>query len=142
MKEINYQIYSDGGARGNPGPAGIGFVIKKDGKIIKQIGRFIGVSTNNQAEYQALIFGLSELQNLITARESISANISIFLDSELIVRQLSGVYQVRDKKLKPLYQKARQIIDQLPKVEVNHIPRNLNYEADSLVNQAIDAKDL
>ncbi len=127
------KIYSDGGARGNPGPAGIGVVIcDKDGKC-KKFSRFIGRATNNQAEYQALIFALEK------ARDLNPEEINCLLDSELIVKQLNGKYKVKNKDLKPLFEKVIALSIFFNRVSFRHIPREKNKEADKLVNQIIDA---
>ena len=130
-----YQLYTDGGARGNPGPAGVGFVLKKNGKKVKEFGQYIGVATNNQAEYQALIMGLAYW---LEAEDTESSTIDLMLDSELIVKQIEGSYKVRDDKLKPLYAKAKSMLHGCQKFTIQHIPRSLNAEADKLVNMAID----
>ena len=127
------KIYSDGGARGNPGPAGIGVVIcDRDGKCQK-FSRFIGRATNNQAEYQALIFALEK------GRAMQAQEIECFLDSELITKQLNGVYKIKNKALKPLFEKVIALSIFFNRVSFRHIPREKNKEADKLVNQVIDA---
>lgn len=134
----NYQLYTDGGARGNPGPAGIGFVIKHNGKTTTKTGQYIGVATNNQAEYQALILGLGALLKQLDTFEAANADLQILMDSELITRQIQGSYQVKDKKLKALYAKAITLLASFHSYSIDHIPRMLNAEADALVNQAVD----
>jgi ribonuclease HI len=136
----SYQLYTDGGARGNPGPAGIGFVIKEDGRTIKKVGQYIGAATNNQAEYQALILGLGTL--LAQAADPSSSDLHVLMDSELITRQIQGSYQVKDKKLKPLFQKAVTLLAEFKAYKMEHIPRMLNSEADALVNEAVDKATL
>ena len=124
-------LYSDGGARGNPGPAAIGVVCRRGQEQLWTIQRYIGETTNNQAEYQALIAGLTKAVG--STRE-----ITCYLDSELVVKQLQGVYRVKDKDLQPL---VRQVIGLLPsfsRVEFKHIPRAKNTLADRLVNVALD----
>ena len=125
-------IFTDGGARGNPGPAGIGIVIKEGGKIVKEYGEYIGVATNNQAEYRALISALE------SAKEMGATEIAVFMDSELIVKQLKGEYRVRDAGLSPLYLKVHNLRAGFRKFFVSHVPREKNKEADKLVNEAID----
>lgn len=125
-------IFTDGGARGNPGPAGIGVVIKSGGKTVKEYGKYIGETTNNQAEYQALISALQ------SAKEMGATEIQLFMDSELIVKQLKGEYRVRDAGLAPLYLKVHNLRAGFSKFFVSHVPREKNKEADKLVNEAID----
>lgn len=143
----NFFIYSDGGARGNPGPAGIGIVIIQENllgkkEIIKTISEYVGETTNNQAEYRAILRGLEELKNII-AKDFPSQNVQIhcYLDSELIVRQMTGEYKIKSEGLKPLFWQIRsQILDLGGNVSFEHIPRSQNSQADKLVNEAIDRK--
>lgn len=128
-KEI--KIYTDGGARGNPGPAGIGVVIK-GGQEVKKYSQYIGEATNNQAEYQAVIFALKKAKQL-GAKE-----IEFYLDSELAVNQLNQKYKIKDKKLGSLFVQAWNLSQNFARVEYFHIPREENKEADQLVNLAID----
>lgn len=121
-------IYTDGGARGNPGPAGIGVHIVGKGDYKKYIGK----ATNNQAEYQAVIFAL-EKAKIFNAKE-----IDFYLDSELVVNQLNGLYKVKDKDLGKLFVKIWNLKMEFKKVTFTHVPREKNKEADKLVNQAID----
>jgi len=134
MKKYNKLIiYTDGGARGNPGPAGIGAVIYDEHKnIIAKISQSIGVATNNQAEYKALIIALEKAQNL-KARE-----VRVFLDSELVVKQLNREYRVKDKDLAPLFVKVYNISLGFKKIIFKHISREKNKLADKLVNLALD----
>lgn len=126
-------IYTDGGARGNPGPAGIAYVIyDENNKLIAKNSKLIGTATNNQAEYQALIFGLEKAKNLKGKK------ISCLLDSELVVKQLTGLYKVKDKDLKPLFAKILILTNKFDLVTFKHIPREKNKLADKLVNLAID----
>lgn len=127
-------IYSDGGARGNPGPAAIGAVILSlDGEVIKEISKTIGETTNNQAEYQAIIAGLEAAKDL--GAESVEC----FLDSELVVKQLKREYKVKNKELAPLFLKVHNLSVQFKKISYTHVPREKNKEADRLVNEALDA---
>jgi len=131
MKQLN--IYIDGAARGNPGPAGIGILVTDSkGKAVKEVSKFIGTATNNVAEYTALIFGMEEVRNL-EAKE-----ITINTDSELLAKQLGGEYKVKSSALKDLYAKVMQILKSFSEVRVNNIPREENKEADKLANKAID----
>lgn len=125
-------IRADGGARGNPGPAGIGVVIEQNGRAVQTLKRFIGKATNNVAEYTALIAGLEIAQNL-GAR-----HIRCLLDSQLVVEQMRGRYKVKNADLGKLYVKAWNLVQTFTKVEFIHVPREQNAAADRLVNEAID----
>ena len=129
-------IYSDGGARGNPGPAAIGFVIYDSaGAILKKFGHFLGVSTNNQAEYKALIAGLEQAAKLG------ASSVVCHLDSELVVKQLQGAYKVREEGLKPLAAEALRLTSKFKQVQFVHVRREKNKLADELVNQALDEQE-
>lgn len=130
-------LNTDGGARGNPGPSGIGVVLKDEtGKLLKAQGEYIGIATNNEAEYKALILGLKLAQNLQ------ALEILVKMDSELIVRQMQGVYKIKDQKLKKLAQEVFELKNGFQNVVFVHVPREKNSEADALVNEAIDKADL
>lgn len=127
------KIYSDGAARGNPGPAGAGWVIRDaKGNVLSEMYRYLGDLTNNQAEYRALILALTEALHLKPE------GVTIHLDSELLVRQLNGQYKVKSADLKPLFQKVVLTLGQFGSYSVKHVPREENREADRLANQAID----
>ena len=129
-----YHLYTDGGARGNPGPAGIGArLLTADGDVVEELADFIGKATNNVAEYQALIAGLE------IALDRGVERLDVFLDSELVVRQVNGQYKVKDAGLKPLHRQACLLLSRFPEVDVKHVRREQNAAADALVNQAIDA---
>ena len=123
-------IYTDGGARGNPGPAGIGAVIKGDKPL--DVSEYIGKTTNNVAEYQALIRGLS------VAHEHGYTDVDVFCDSELIVKQIKGEYKVKQPHLVPLRNQCQILFTKFAKFSITHVRREFNKEADKLVNQAID----
>ncbi len=127
-----YTAYSDGGARGNPGPAGIGAVVYTPSGECHAIKKFIGHATNNQAEYRALIAALEHL----VAHGAQAA--SCFLDSELLVKQMRREYRVKDPELGKLFMKAWGLAGQVPDITFTHIPREKNKEADKLVNEALD----
>ncbi len=133
MKYDKLIIYADGGARGNPGPAGIGVVIMNEQKkVVDQVSKYIGEATNNQAEYQALILAMQK------AKELGAKELEIFLDSELLVKQINRQYRVKDKDLALLFVKVYNAVLGFNKVIFRHIRRELNLEADKLVNLAID----
>jgi len=130
MKAI---IHTDGGARGNPGPAGIGAVVKIGDKQW-ELKKYIGETTNNQAEYRALILGLEK------AGEHGATEVDCLLDSELVVKQMKREYKVKDKDLAVLFVKVWNLMSKFKKVTFKHIYREDNKLADKLVNEAIDAR--
>jgi ribonuclease HI len=130
---MKYQLFTDGGARGNPGPAGIGIVIKNDKREkVYETCSYIGEATNNKAEYAALIKGLE------IAQEKGFKNLECFLDSELIVKQMNGLYKVKDAGLKILWKKAKEISLNFETIEFKHVLREKNQDADAMVNKALD----
>ena len=128
-------LFADGGSRGNPGHAASGAVlVGSDGAVLSEIGRYLGVKTNNVAEWTALIDGLAAAKELGVAR------LAVRLDSELVVRQLSGQYRVKHENLRPLYARAKALLSQFDDVEVRHVPRSENKLADALVNRILDER--
>lgn len=126
-------IFTDGGARGNPGPAALGVVIYDSlGKIVKKFGKYLGEKTNNEAEYEAVV------RALLFARQLRASTIEFNLDSELIVRQLNHIYRVRDKRMLEFVLRIRNLETNFKKIKYHHIPREKNKLADQLVNEAID----
>ncbi|NQT48060.1 MAG: ribonuclease HI family protein [Chloroflexi bacterium] len=126
-------VYVDGASRGNPGPAAIGAVIEDDEGAPKvKLSCYIGETTNNQAEYKALIMGIREAA-LLGAEY-----IDMKSDSELLVEQVRGNYKVRNANLKPLFQEVRQILREFKSFTITHIPRRENTAADALANEALD----
>lgn len=126
-------IHTDGGARGNPGPAGIGVVLELDGQT-HNFKEYIGETTNNQAEYKAVILGLKK------AKELGAEEVDVFLDSELVQQQLNQKYKVKNKDLAPLFVKAWNLSIGFKKVKYTHVSRNDNKEADALVNKVLDER--
>jgi ribonuclease HI len=124
--------FTDGGARGNPGPAGIGIVIMDGERVLEAFGHYIGETTNNQAEYKALIAALER------ASAMGAEDVECRLDSELVVKQMRHEYKVRDKDLQPLFLRAWNLSVGLKKVSFHHIRREFNSAADAQVNAAID----
>lgn len=129
---MRLQIYTDGGARGNPGPAGIGVVVWEGNDLIGRYKKFIGEATNNQAEYEAVLFALQKVKGLEPDK------VDIYMDSELAVNQLSRRYKIKNQELGSLFVKIWNLMIEFKKVEFHYIPREENKEADKLVNQAID----
>ncbi|PJC40617.1 MAG: ribonuclease H [Parcubacteria group bacterium CG_4_9_14_0_2_um_filter_41_8] len=128
-------IHTDGGSRGNPGPAGIGAVLSDEsGAVKKEISEYIGKATNNQAEYTALVRALEEARNL-GAKE-----VQIAMDSELIVKQLKQEYKVKNKDLAPLFVKVWNLLSWFEKWSIKHVLREKNKRADELVNHSLDKR--
>ena len=126
-------IYTDGGARGNPGPAGAGAVILQDGNVLAEISEFLGTQTNNVAEYTALVLALKK------ARQLGLADVEVRMDSELIVKQMQGEYKVKNAGLKPLFLEVVNLSKKFSSFHISHVRREENSAADSLANQAMDA---
>jgi ribonuclease HI len=125
-------IHTDGGSRNNPGPAGIGYIIKDQaGNVLEAHGAYIGDATNNVAEYTALIHALKAAKKFKTAQ------IDVFLDSELVVKQVSGEYKTKDEILKGLLSEVRELIF-FKNINFSHVLRAKNKEADALYNKALD----
>jgi len=128
-------IYTDGGARGNPGPAATGIVIKDElGKILESFGEYLGEQTNNFAEYSALIAGLAKAEKL-GAKE-----VQCFLDSELVVKQMQRIYKVKEPTLQKKFIEAYNLTTKFNKVTFKHIAREYNKEADKIVNEVLDQR--
>lgn len=133
-------MYTDGGARGNPGPAGIGIVIQNEkGNAIKSYGEAIGEATNNEAEYQAVIFALKKIKLLFGKEKVKQMAIEFRMDSELVVEQLSNRYKIKGENLQKRFMEIRNLlIDAGGNVSFTHVPREQNKAADRLVNDALD----
>ena len=130
-------IQTDGGSRGNPGPAGIGAILSDGkGKKIAEVSKYIGVTTNNVAEYLAVIYALQEA----VYKEAKSVKLKI--DSQLVARQLKGEYKVKDKNIRIFFDLALNLLKSFDKIEIEEVPREENKEADKLVNQALNLKSL
>lgn len=125
-------VFTDGASRGNPGEAGIGVQICKGQETIKEISEYIGSATNNVAEYIALKRGLEECIKLK------GTSITVYMDSELIVKQLNGIYKVKNENLKEIYEDVKKLVSKFNKFEIHHVPRDKNKIADSLANKGID----
>ena len=134
-------IFTDGGARDNPGPAAIGVVITQEDQTLKKYAEFIGQATNNQAEYQAVIFALKKVKLLFGKKKTKAMEIEIRLDSELIAKQMNHQYKIKEKELQPLFIKTWNLMLDFGQVTFKYILRQKNKEADKLVNQALDAQE-
>jgi ribonuclease HI len=129
-------IFTDGGARGNPGPAAAaGVIIASDGSIIEEVTEYLGTTTNNVAEYRALILALKRAIELGCTR------VRIKMDSELVVKQLNGLYRVKDDKMIPLHAEVRRLLSKFDEQVVEHVSRKDNKLADKLVNAVLDARE-
>lgn len=126
-------LFADGGSRGNPGPAASGAVLlEPGGELLEEIGAYLGVATNNVAEWTALLIGLEAAVNRGIRR------LAVRLDSELVVKQLRGEYRVKHAGLQPLYRRARVLLRKFDEIDIRHVPRKQNVLADALVNRVLD----
>lgn len=133
MADARFSLYTDGACRGNPGPGGAGSVIRDgDGSVIGTCKKYLGRCTNNEAEYQALIMGMEEAVRRGCSR------LDIFLDSELVVRQIGGAYRIRSKNLIKYIHRVKNLLSLFQDYTIAHIDRSLNQMADRLANEAID----
>lgn len=128
---LHVTLYVDGASKGNPGHAGIGVRIETDGTVLKELSDYIGQTTNNAAEYRALILGLR------AAGEIGATGVSVHSDSQLMVNQLNGSYRVKTASLLPLYQEARRLAREFDVFRIRHVPRAKNTDADRLANEGI-----
>lgn len=129
-------VYSDGGSRGNPGLSAAGFVIvNSDQDVIAEGGEFLGITTNNQAEYQGVRIGLERALELGYKR------LDFKLDSMLVVNQLKGVYKIKNRELWPIHERIRELLTNFEYVSFSHVPRELNQLADGMVNKTLDAHE-
>jgi ribonuclease HI len=130
-----HTLYTDGGSRGNPGPAAAGMVLEDPkGKIIKRAGKYLGKKTNNEAEYQALVLGMK------IARRGDVDSLKCVLDSELIVKQLNGVYKVKSPNLRKYVRAVKELEKEFDFIEYTHVKRDKNEEADAMVNRVLDSR--
>jgi len=132
---MKYIVHTDGAARGNPGPSAIGVVIQDEtGRVVYEASRCLGVNTNNEAEYMALIAALEYVKDARVAEAE------FYLDSELVVRQLTGQYRVKEPRLVALHARATMLLNAVRKHSFHHVPRKENARADELANEALDAQ--
>jgi ribonuclease HI len=129
------EVFSDGAARGNPGPAGAGAVVRSpDGRVIARVGKFLGTQTNNVAEYEGLLIGVQKALDL-GAKE-----VRIFADSLLVISQLRGEWKIKHPGLRPFYDRAKELLKKFDRVTLQHVRRELNTQADEMSNRAIDER--
>lgn len=131
-------MYTDGGSRNNPGPAAIGVFIET---LRKQYGHFIGDKTNNEAEYEAVIFGLKKIKQIIGKDKAKNTEIECYLDSEFVTKQMNHEYKVKEKNLQGLFLQAWNLVLDFEKVIFKHIPREKNIIADKIVNKELDRQE-
>ena len=143
MQDEKIVIYTDGGARGNPGPAGVGVVITDESRnILKKISKPLGTKTNNWAEYEAIIFALQALKKIFGKEKVRGFDIEVRTDSEFVVKQLRGEYQIKEETLFPQFIKIWNMrITDFPQITFTHVPRAQNKEADLLANEAMDKQN-
>jgi ribonuclease HI len=135
MQISEAKLFTDGGSRGNPGPSAIAFVIcKMDDSVVEKSGEYIGSTTNNQAEYQALKMGLKRVLELGVKK------LIVNMDSELVVKQINGLYKMKNAELMPHYNEIKQFAGQFEQVTFQHVPRALNAAADKEVNRILDVQ--
>ncbi len=135
----SYTLNCDGASRGNPGPAAAGAIIKdaNSGETLEEISEFLGSFTNNVAEYQSLILGLQAVLD-VSERENSRPTLEIRMDSELVVKQILGIYRVKKEDLKPLHKKCMELLKKIQTWKISHVPRAQNADADRLANQAYE----
>ena len=134
--QVEVTIHIDGGSRGNPGPAAAAYVIRAadDSTVLAEAGLYLGRATNNVAEYNGLLAGLQAAKTLG------AGSVAVFSDSELLVRQMMGVYRVKNAGLKPLFDEAQEVAAEFATCSFQHVRRENNVEADALVNRALNTK--
>lgn len=136
----NVIVYTDGGARGNPGPAAIGVVVEGEGAK-KKYGEYLGEKTNNEAEYSAVVFAMKKLKLLLGGANAKKAKVEFRTDSELMERQLNGEYKIKDPEIKDLFFEIWNLKTDFGQVVFKHIPREENSEADEIVNEVLDKQE-
>lgn len=137
----DFLIHTDGGSRGNPGPSAVGVVIEGDSIGVKEYGEYIGETTNNIAEYSAVILALKKLKALVGHEKAKNSTVEIHADSELLVQQINGEYKVKDENLKNLFLEVWNLRLDFGKTIFKHVRREQNKGADRLVNQALDREN-
>ncbi|MBI2628086.1 MAG: ribonuclease HI family protein [Candidatus Niyogibacteria bacterium] len=147
MTEKKYQkkifIFTDGGSRGNPGPAALGVAIQDENEnLIKEYGEFLGKKTNNEAEYEAVIFALKKTKHLFGKKKIKEIEVTIKTDSELLARQLNGEYKIENANLQLLFMKIWNLKIDFGAVNFQHVAREKNKRADRLANEILDKKTL
>jgi ribonuclease H / adenosylcobalamin/alpha-ribazole phosphatase len=135
---MKFTIYGDGGSRGNPGPAGSGAIIRNaEGETVATVSEFLGISTNNIAEYTAVIRALEVLASLLESKAD-QAEVHVRLDSMLVVRQMKGEWKIKHPNMKPLAARVAELVHLFKSVSFEHVYRESNLDADRLANEAMD----
>jgi ribonuclease HI/pterin-4a-carbinolamine dehydratase len=128
------KLYGDGGSRGNPGPSALGYaILDMQDNVVKKEGIYLGITTNNQAEYRALLVGLEN------ALQMGVKELHVYMDSLLVINQVQGIWKIKNQELLPLHTAIRKLLPKFDHVALSHVPRALNSLADSMVNEALDA---
>ncbi|HEY1042057.1 MAG TPA: reverse transcriptase-like protein [Candidatus Paceibacterota bacterium] len=135
---MRFTIYADGGSRGNPGPAGSGAIIRNEsGETVATVSEYLGVSTNNVAEYTAVLRALEKLAAMLESTSK-EADVEVRMDSMLVVRQMSGEWKIKHENMKPLAASTNEVIQRFRSVSFAHVYREDNKDADKLANEAMD----
>lgn len=135
---MRFIIYGDGGSRGNPGPAGSGAVIRNEaGETVATVSEFLGVTTNNVAEYTAILRALETLFTMLEGKAK-DAEVHVRMDSMLVIKQMSGEWKIKHPNMKPLAERVRELVRQFGSVSFEHVYREDNKDADRLANEAMD----
>ncbi len=142
MKPEKIVVYCDGGARGNPGPAAIGVVIERNGYPVGKYGESIGKRTNNEAEYEAVVFALQKIKHLFGKQKTRDLEVEVKMDSELVARQLSGKYKITEERFYPLFIKIWNLKMDFGNITFQEIPREKNREADKLLNEELNKENI
>ncbi len=141
VKYMKYIIFTDGGSRGNPGPAAVGVVVENEkGEALKEYSQYLGETTNNEAEYQAVIFGLKKIKALFGKEKIKNISLEVRLDSELVAQQINHQYKIKEENLFPLFIKIWNTLIDFGPVNFVCVPREQNKRADRLVNEALDSQ--
>lgn len=136
---MHFTIHADGGSRGNPGPAGSGAMIRDHlGNSVASVSQFLGTRTNNYAEYEAVILAFETLAKLVGEEKVASTKVVVKMDSELVVKQMKGIYKVKHPTMKAQYARLTHVAGAFKDVSFTHVPRAENSDADALANEAMD----
>lgn len=136
---MHFTIHADGGSRGNPGPAGAGAMIRDElGNAVASVSRYLGTRTNNFAEYEAVILALETLAKIVGTKRVPATQVEIKMDSELVVKQMRGVYKVKHPTMKEQYARLVHTAGAFKDISFTHVPREQNSDADALANEAMD----
>ncbi len=138
-RPMQFTIHADGGSRGNPGPSGAGAVVRDElGNIVASVSKFLGERTNNYAEYEAVILAFGEVGKLVPKEKWDKTTVTVKMDSELVVKQMNGLYKVKHPILKEQNARLKQVAGAFGKVTFTHVYREENSDADQLANDAMD----